>query len=51
MRLQRVKELLQRLLDGTQPQVLWTEKLCTVQAVHNCHNDRSSADSRKAVPV
>ena len=52
MRLQRGKELLQRLLDGTQPPVLWTdEKLFTVQAVHNCHNDRYWAESRKAVHV
>ena len=49
MRLQRGKELLQRL---TQPPVLWTdEKLFTVQAVHNCHNNLYWADSREAVPV
>ena len=46
------EKLLQRQLDGTQPPVLWTdEKLFTVQAVHNCYNDRYWADSRKAVPV
>ena len=53
MRLRRGgKELLQRLLDGTQSPVLWIdEKLFTVQAVHNCHNDRYWDDSREAVPV
>ena len=39
-RLDRAKVLVKKLVDGTQPQVLWTdEKLFTVQAVHN-HHDR-----------
>ena len=40
-RLSRTKLLLDKLKDGTQPPVLWTdEKLFTVQAIHNNQNDR-----------
>ena len=38
-RFEKAKMLLKRLLDDTQPAVLWTdEKLFTVQAIHNSQN-------------
>ena len=41
-----------KLVDGTQPQVLWTdEKLFTVQAVHNHQNDRIWLPDINMVPV
>ena len=51
-RLDRAKVLVQKLVDGTQPQVLWTdEKLFTVQAVHNHQNDRIWLPDINMVPV
>ena len=39
-RLSRAKLLLEKLKDGRQPPVIWTdEKLFTVQAIHNHQND------------
>ena len=49
-RLQRAKLLLEKLRDGTQPPVLWTdEKLFTVQAVHNHQNDRIFAVNKRDI--
>ena len=46
------KVLVKKLVDGTQPQVLWTdEKLFTVQAVHNHQNDRIWLPDINMVPV
>lgn len=51
-RLQRAKLLLEKLRDGTQPPVLWTdEKLFTVQAVHNHQNDRIYAVNKRDIPL
>ena len=51
-RLDRAKVLVKKLVDGTQPQVLWTdEKLFTVQAVHNHQNDRIWLPDINMVPV
>ena len=51
-RLYRAKVLVKKLVDGTQPQVLWTdEKLFTVQAVHNHQNDRIWLLDINMVPV
>ena len=51
-RLERAKLLLQKILDGTQPPVLWTdEKLFTVQAIHNTQNDRIWAKNKESIPV
>ena len=51
-RLNRAKVLVKKLVDGTQPQVLWTdEKLFTVQAVHNHQNDRIWLPDINMVPV
>jgi len=49
---ERAKVLLKKLLDGTQPQVLWTdEKLFTVQAIHNAQNDRIWIENKDSVPA
>ena len=51
-RLQRAKLLLEKLRDGTQPPVLWTdEKLFTIQAVHNHQNDRIYAANKQDIPL
>ena len=51
-RLDRAKVLVKKLVDGTQPQVLWTDKkLFTVQAVHNHQNDRIWLPDINMVPV
>ena len=51
-RLDRAKVLVKKLVDGTQPQVLWTdEKLFTVQAVHSHQNDRIWLPDINMVPV
>ena len=51
-RLERAKILLEKLLDDTQPPVLWTdEKLFTVQAIHNTQNDRIWTKNKESVPV
>ena len=43
--------LLNKLFDGTWPQVLWTdEKLFTVQAINNSQNDRIWIESKDSVP-
>ena len=50
-RYERSKMLLNKLLDGMWPQVLWTdEKLFTVQAIHNSQNDRIWIESKDLVP-
>ena len=44
--------LLNKLLDGMWPQVLWKdEKLFTVQAIHNSQNDWMWIESKDSVPV
>ena len=44
--------LLNKPLDGMQPQVLWTnEKLFTVQAIHNSQTDQIWIESKNSVPV
>ena len=51
-RLDRAKVLVKKLVDGMQPQVLWTDKkLFTVQAVHNHQNDRIWLPDINMVPV
>jgi len=51
-RFERAKLLLNKVLDGTQPTVLWTdEKLFTVQAIHNPQNDRIWTENKDSVPV
>ena len=51
-RLKRAKLLLNRLLDDTQPTILWTdEKLFTIQAIHNPQNDRIWMKNKESVPV
>ena len=51
-RFERANLLLKKLLDDTQPTVLWTdEKLFTVQAIHNSQNDRVWTKNRDSVPV
>ena len=46
------KVLVKKLVNGMQPQVLWTdEKLFTVQAVHNHQNDRIWLPDINMVPV
>ena len=50
-RYERSKMLLNKLLDGTWPQVLWTdEKLFTVQTIHNSLNDRIWIEFKDSVP-
>ncbi|XP_076067677.1 uncharacterized protein LOC143040467 [Oratosquilla oratoria] len=51
-RLARGKLLLEKLENGTQPPVLWTdEKLFTVKAVHNHQNDRIYAVHKEDIPL
>ena len=51
-RFERAKLLLNRLLDDTQPTILWTdEKLFTIQAIHNPQNDRIWTKNKESVPV
>ena len=51
-RLRRVKLLLDKLKDGTQPPVLWTdEKLFTVLAIHNNKNNRIYTQKKEDTPV
>ena len=51
-RLERAKMLLKKLLDDTQPTVLWTdEKLFTIQGIHNSQNDRIWTKNKESVPV
>ena len=51
-RLKRSKLLLKKILDDTQPTVLWTdEKLFAVQAIHNSQNDRIWTKNKESVPV
>ena len=51
-RLSRAKLLLEKLKDGRQPPVLWTdEKLFTVQAIHNHQNDRIYAVNKEDIPL
>ena len=53
MRRRRGKEVLQIRIRRRKKllQIITDEKLFTVLAVHNCHNDHYWADSRKVVPV
>ena len=51
-RLERAKLVLNRLLDDTQPTILWTdEKLFTIQVMHNPQNDRIWMKNKGSVPI
>ena len=51
-RLERAKLLLKKLLDDTQPTILWTdEKLFTIQAIHNPQNNRIWTKNKESVTV
>ena len=51
-RLKRGKLLMEKLEDGMQPPVLWTdEKLFTVQAMHNHQNDQIYAVNKDDIPL
>ena len=51
-RFERSKILLNKLVVGMQPQVLWTdEKLFTDQAIHNSQNNPNWIKSKDSVPV
>ena len=51
-RLKRAKLLLNWMKSGTQASIIWTdEKLFTVQAVHNPHNDRIFGQNLENIPI
>ena len=51
-RLSRAKLLLEKMMDGRQPPVLWTDKkLFTVQAIHNHQNDLIYAVNKEDIPL
>ena len=50
--LSRAKILFEKLKDGRQPPVLWTDKkLLAVQVMHNHQNDRIYAVSKEDIPL
>ena len=51
-RLSRAKSLFEKLKDGRQPPVLWTDKkLLTVLEIHNYQNDRIYAVNKENIPL
>lgn len=51
-RLQRSRLLLNFMKAGPQPSIIWTdEKIFTVEAVHNSHNDRILARDINSIPI
>ena len=51
-RLCRAKLHLEKLKDGRQPPVLWTnKKLSTVQMLHNHQNDQMYAVNKEDIPL
>ena len=50
--LERAKLLLEKLLEDTQPIVLWKDKkLFTVQVIHKSQNDRIWTKNKESIPI